>query len=112
MRRILLVDDDAPQLDIRKLILEREGFEVAAAANPHDAIARAREFDPAFVVMDLRLPEAAGGLALIRALQGRRVIVLSGYPADLEGTPEASMVERILTKPFQSAELVRILGDS
>jgi DNA-binding response OmpR family regulator len=112
MARLLLVDDDAAGLELRKLILEREGHQVAAAPDAARARALFAETRPETVVLDLRLPDAADGLSLIRefrAAAGVRIIVLSGWPLDLEGTPEAAMVNQVLAKPIRTAHLVRAL---
>jgi ActR/RegA family two-component response regulator len=66
--------------------------------------------------MDLRLPEAEDGLALIREFRSAaadvRIIVLAGWPLDLEGTPEAQMVNLVLGKPIRTAQLVSALAES
>lgn len=114
MARVLLVDDDAAGLDLRKLILEREGHEISIARDPESARAAFAESNPEIVVLDLRLPEASAGLALIREFRNAapdvRIIVLSGWPLDLEGTPEAQMVDLVLAKPMRTAELVSALS--
>jgi DNA-binding LytR/AlgR family response regulator len=54
------------------------------------------------VLVDLRFPCAADGLALIREVRRRDsklpMIVLSGWPDDLYGAPEESLVSRIVLK--------------
>ena len=114
MARLLVVDDDAAALALRKLILEREGYEVSAAADPPSARVLFAETQPKIVILDLRLPEAVDGLALIRdfraAIPGVRIIVLSGWPPDLEGTPEAAMVDQVLTKPIRTTALLSALA--
>lgn len=116
MPRVLLVDDDAAALSLRKLIVERDGYEVAAAADPESARVLFAETQPEVVVLDLRLPEAADGLALIRDFRAAnatvRIIVLTGWPPDLEGTPEAAMVDQILTKPIRTAALLSALASA
>jgi len=110
--RVLLVDDDSAGLDIRRLILERHGFEVVTAADAAQARAKFTVQRPDVVVMDLRLPEAADGLALIREFQGSKIVVLCGNRADLDGREEAKMVAAILGKPVRSEELIKHLrGD-
>ena len=109
MARLLLVDDDTPGLELRKLILEREGHQVSAASDVAAARSLFSETKPDSVVLDLRLPETKDGLALIRefraAAPGLRIIVLSGWTPDLDGTPEARMVDELLAKPVRSARL-------
>ncbi|HTD44941.1 MAG TPA: response regulator [Bryobacteraceae bacterium] len=110
MARLLLVDDDSAGLELRKLILEREGHQVSAAADVVAARSLFLENRPDSVVLDLRLPESEDGLALIRefrvAAPDLRIIVLSGWTPDLEGKPEARMVDELLAKPLRSARLV------
>jgi DNA-binding response OmpR family regulator len=114
MARLLLVDDDAAGLELRKLILEREGHQVSAAADVVAARSLFSEINPASVVLDLRLPKTEDGLALIRefraAAPGVRIVVLSGWTPDLDGKPEAQMVDEILSKPVRSALLVSALA--
>ena len=116
MARVLLVDDDAAALDLRKIILEREGHKVSMASEPDSARARFAETRPDSVVLDLRLPEAKDGLGLITefrtAAPDVRIIVLAGWLLDLEGTPEAQMVNLVLAKPIRTAELVSALAES
>ncbi len=116
MARVLLVDDDAAALDLRKLILEREGHQISFASEPDSARVLFAETQPECVVLDLRLPEAKDGLALIREFRAAapdvRMIVLAGWPLDIEGTPEAQMVNLVLAKPIRTAELVRALAES
>lgn len=116
MARVLLVDDDGAALDLRKLILEREGHQVSIASEPDSARALFAETKPDSVVLDLRLPEAKDGLALIRdfraAAPNVRIIVLAGWPLDLEGAPEAEMVNLVLAKPIRTATLVKVLAES
>jgi two-component system chemotaxis response regulator CheY len=106
---VLVVDDDAAALELRKLVLERCGHVVTLAA---DAIAarkalRGSAFD--VVITDLRLPEASDGLALIREIIGARIVVLCGDSADIEGREEATMVSAILQKPVRSEALLKAL---
>jgi len=110
MARLLLVDDDAAGLELRQLILERQGHQVFAAADVAAARSLFFKTSPDGVVLDLRLPETGDGLALIRefraAAPGLRIVVLSGWTPDLDGKPEAGMVDELLSKPVRSARLV------
>jgi CheY-like chemotaxis protein len=100
MARILVVEDDASQLEIRKQILEHAGHEVVAAQDAAEALERWKGCP--IVVMDLRIPEPEDGLRLIKAIGGRaRIIVLSGGQVD--GTLP---VDEFLTKPCPSRRLL------
>ena len=103
MARILIVEDDAVQLDIRKQILEHAGYEVVTARDPSEALERWQGCP--VVVMDLRIPEPEDGARLIQAIAGNaRIIVLSGGPVD-----PALPVDEILTKPCPSKRLLETI---
>ena len=110
MARVLLVDDDAAGLEIRRVVLERHGHLVSAAGDPQSARAAFQETMPEAVILDLRLPELEDGLALIRDFRAAspnvRLIVLAGWSADLDGRTEAAMVDEFIAKPASSQRLV------
>jgi DNA-binding response OmpR family regulator len=104
MARVLLVDDDADALELRKLILESHGHEVRCAQTAGSA---REQFRPEqVVVLDLRIPDAEDGLALIREFKAARIIVLTGAPADLNDREERKLVAAVLTKPARSEQLL------
>ena len=110
MARVLLIDDDETQLDIRRLIVERVGHAVAVAADIASARRQFQQFQPDLVVMDVRIPGVDDGLALIRELSASerrpRMLVLCGWPADLEGRPEADSVDQVFTKPVRTQRVL------
>lgn len=110
MARVLVVDDNSDVLDARREVLEAAGHSVIAAATVDEAIAAPPVEN---VVMDLRVPTAADGRRLLRALRERdpyaNIIVLSGWLADLNGQPEESMATHKLQKPAPSAQLLSLL---
>jgi DNA-binding response OmpR family regulator len=110
MARVLLVDDDAEALGIRKLVFESDGHQVVAAENASFARERFRTEPPESVILDLRIPDLEDGLALIRefrALSSRvKIVVVSGWCADLDGRAESALVDVILSKPVRSEVLL------
>jgi CheY-like chemotaxis protein len=100
MARILVVEDDAIQLEMRKQILEHAGHQVVAAQNASEALEQWTGCP--VVLMDLRIPEPEDGLRLIHAIAGAaRIIVLSGGEVD-----PALPVDEFLTKPCPSRRLL------
>jgi len=100
MARILVVEDDTSQLEIRKQILEHAGYEVVTAQDAAEALERWQ--DCPLVLMDLRIPEPEDGLRLIQAIAGKaRIIVLSGGQVD-----PTLPVDEFLTKPCPSKRLL------
>ena len=75
MARILISDDDAIQLDLRKQLLEIAGYEVDVAFSAYQTVHHIQRRQPDLVIVDLRLPNERGeadpneGLALIRRIR-------------------------------------------
>ncbi|MBL8179129.1 MAG: response regulator [Bryobacterales bacterium] len=113
MAGVLVVDDDPVQLEIRRLVLERKGHTVYTAGNTVEAWDNYCWHQPKLVILDLRLPRTEDGLGLIRRLHqagGTRLLVLSGWAHDLDGTPESAMVDHVLMKPVQSGKLLDMVA--
>ena len=66
--RCLLVDDDARFLQSARTLLELEGIEVDTASTGAQAVRRAGELRPDFVLLDLRLGSESG-FEVVRELQ-------------------------------------------
>ena len=110
MARVLVVDDDTAALEIRRQILERSGYEVFTSADAASARLNFAGAQPETVVLDLRLPAASDGRALIREFRAAsaelRIVVLCGFAADLDNRPERSLVDAVLEKPIRSEQLL------
>lgn len=121
MARILVTDDDAQQLMLRKLLLEMAGHQVAIAFNAPETLRQLEKERPGVLIMDLRLynvhgePDPAEGRALIRRVREfdsrLPVIVLSGWPDDLYGQPEEQMVSRLFVKPVSNRQLLQAIEE-
>jgi DNA-binding response OmpR family regulator len=108
-RRILLVEDDPKTRATVALYLEREGYDVALAADGMEALERAREREPQLVVLDLMLPRL-DGLGVCRALRE------TGNPAIIMVTARSTEEDKLtgldlgaddyVTKPFSPRELM------
>jgi CheY-like chemotaxis protein len=114
MARILIVDDDPDQLELRQLLLENAGHEVKPALTADETLSLFNEWNPAAVVMDLRLPSLAEGLRLIRGIRSSasptQIVVTSGWPADLNGREESKMIDHLIPKPVATAKLLKLLS--
>ena len=66
--KILVVDDDRHIVDLVRLYLERDGYQVLVAYDGLEALKLARQRRPDLIVLDLLLPEV-DGLDVCRILQ-------------------------------------------
>jgi CheY-like chemotaxis protein len=111
---VLVVDDDAQHLGIRKLLLEAAGHQVAVAENAPQARRLLEELRPDVIVTDLRLPKLKDGLSLIRWVDEQRlaakIIVLSGWTEELCDRPEEKLVACVLGKPIRNDRLLEAIN--
>lgn len=103
MATVLLVEDDADQLDLREQILSMAGHTVLPARNAAEALAH--ESSAQVAVLDLRIPTLDEGVSLIQQIQARtpsmKLIVLSGWTAGL-----TVKVDQVLEKPVKTRVLL------
>lgn len=113
MKRILIVEDDSDQLMLRKLLVERAGYVVLAAASAEAAL-EALERKPEAAVLDLSLPDTKSGLSLIARLHEAApelpLAVLTGWRGALAGRPEADFVREVLDKPCPPPKLMAAIA--
>lgn len=106
--RILVVDDDPTVVEVLSRYLDREGFDVRAAADGPTAVELATKEPPDLVVLDLMLPQMDGFDVFRRIrLMGRvPVIMLTalGEEEDRVGGLEFG-ADDYVTKPFSPREV-------
>jgi two-component system cell cycle response regulator DivK len=111
MARILIVEDNLDLLTILRELLGDE-HEVATARRGEEAIARAREFEPELVILDLQLPSMDGieaGRWIKRELAPRPVEILALTALAQAGDPEAILAsgccDAYMAKPASLSEI-------
>jgi DNA-binding response OmpR family regulator len=113
--RILVADDDPIILRLLQVNLDLEGFAVDTAARGEDALARAREFPPDVILLDVMMPGLTG-YDVARQLKedartaGIPIVFLSArtQEEDLRRGEELG-VAAYVTKPFDPGELVDLI---
>src|SRR5215510_6051602 len=71
MKKILVIEDQAPMRRNIALLLEMEGFQVVTAENGASGIATARKESPDLVLCDVTMPEL-DGYGVVQALRAER----------------------------------------
>lgn len=118
VKRILLVEDDAPSGDMLGEVLTRFGYAVERAGNGTEALQRYDSQTVDLVLTDLFMP-VMDGMELIAALQRRdpavRIIAMSGGGSGKLGAvlPVAERLGAVktLAKPFELEELRRAVAE-
>ena len=108
-QRILIVEDDAGLARILRDNLAFEGFEVQSVADGRLAAARAREFVPDLVLLDLMLPGKTG-FEICGVLRGRRqtpIVILTARSQKSDKLRGLNLgADDYITKPFDLEELI------
>jgi CheY-like chemotaxis protein len=114
MARVLIIDDEAPIVDLLADIVEERGHVVIRASNGISGLALARAAHPDLIISDVMMP-LLDGYALLRALRSEPelahiavVLVSAGFPrgGQLQSNPPA---DGYLHKPFDITAVESIL---
>lgn len=122
MATILLVDDNADNLDIYQVMLEHAGHTVLLASDGAAAVSAVRENRPDLVIMDVSMP-VMDGLEATRILKADpataniRIVALTAHAmADDRARVFDAGCDGYLAKPLEPKALVeevkKILGTS
>ena len=60
MKKIIVVDDNQDILEVTKLILEIENYEVLTIEDPHSIITAIRDYRPELVILDVMMGDIDG----------------------------------------------------
>lgn len=109
---VLVIDDEAPLLDVAREALESQGYAVETAESSEEALRLLCEenFFADLIILDLGMP-GMGGQEFLKALRdrqlGQQVIVSSGYSIeDVDFDFESYGVDAFLNKPYTLKELL------
>jgi CheY-like chemotaxis protein len=114
--RVLVVDDSAVIRDLIAVNLELEGYEVTVAGDGEEALERVAEQRPDVITLDVVMPRL-DGFETAERLRGDPayadipliMVTARAAAADLSKGEELG-VDGYLTKPFEPAELVALVG--
>lgn len=106
--RVLIVDDEVPIVDLVRSYLERDGMEVASAADGPTGLELIGRWNPDVVVLDVMLPAMDGFEVLrrARAFSDAYVIMLTARAEEIDRIVGLSVgADDYLIKPFSPREL-------
>ena len=107
-KKILVVDDDVKIVELVKLYLKRDGYQVITAYDGNEALRLAREAHPDLIVLDIMLP-GIDGLEICRALRSESsvpIILLTAKTTEQDRIYGLDLgADDYVTKPFSPKEL-------
>ncbi len=108
-RTILVVDDERNIVELLRLLLVKEGFNVETAYTGTEALRKWNLVKPSLVVLDLMLPEIEGWdvCRRIRRESEVPIIMLTARSEDVDKIVGLELgADDYVTKPFNNRELV------
>src|SRR5690349_9576969 len=107
--KIMVVDDEKHILELARLYLTREGYEVEGVGDGAQALTRFGQLKPDLVVLDIMLP-GSDGLTICKEIRKQSQVPILMLTARDEVTDKVVGLEvgadDYLTKPFHPQELV------
>jgi CheY-like chemotaxis protein len=115
--RILIVDDERVFPDCFTIILRQFGYECETAYQGREAVEKARQFRPHFILMDIMMPDMNGvdaGLRILKEQPACKIVFMTGGVSneDLlrEGFGDGNYT--LFWKPFKPQVLLQTLRDT
>ncbi len=120
-KTILVIDDDIDLVEIIRVTLEREGFEVIDAQSGERGLAMAREKQPDLILLDVMMSQVDEGFQTAYALRqdertGETPILMltavtdrTGFAFDLSRDKDFLPVDEFVEKPVSPRQLVDLV---
>jgi len=106
---ILVIEDERGMVELVRLYLRREGFEVLVAYDGPTGLRKFRDHSPALVILDLMLP-GMDGWELCRQMRAESnvpIVMLTARDAEADLIAGLELgADDYITKPFSPGELV------
>ncbi len=114
-RKILIVDDDKCIIEITRVVLEINGYEVLSAFDGEEAMAKVRHEIPDLIMLDLLMPRMDGWEVYNQLKEYSKtahipIILVSALDKDTQMNKEMD-VEGYLEKPFEINELTEKINN-
>ena len=107
--KILVVDDEAAIVDLIKMELDFEGYQVETAYDGQEAVEKAQSFEPDLIVLDIMLPKVNGYdvCKTLTPMMDVPIILLTAKTDIIDKVLGLELgADDYLTKPFDNRELL------
>lgn len=115
--RVLVVDDDEVIRQLIAVNLQLEGFEVVTATDGRDCLEKVAEVDPDVVTLDVMMPRLDGWVTATQLRKNpatariKVVLITARAQEDDRDRGRQIGVDAYLTKPFDPAEMIRVVRE-
>jgi DNA-binding response OmpR family regulator len=111
--KVVVIEDDVEMINLVKLILKKEGFEINGAMGGRDGLEMIEKVQPDVVLLDLMMPDMDGwevyqSMKANEHMKNIPVIVITAKAQSIDKVLglHIAKVEDYITKPFSPAELI------
>ncbi len=108
MKKILVVDDEKPIVEILQYNLEREGYKVSTAFDGEEALRLVEKENPDLIVLDIMLPKKDGFTVCREIRSSRNIPIIMLTAKELETDKVLGLelgADDYVTKPFSAREI-------
>lgn len=108
-KKILVVDDEKPIVEILKLNLQKENYEVYEAYDGEEALLKAKSIQPDLILLDVMLPKMDGFTVCrkIRETSTVPILMLTAREEEVDKVLGLELgADDYITKPFSIRELM------
>jgi DNA-binding response OmpR family regulator len=113
MPKVLVVEDEPHLLDLYKLELEDEGYNVQTASDGHSALDMVRVFKPDLIVLDIKLGDIEGLEVLqeLKSLHKDKPVVINSAYSHYKNEFTTWLADAYVTKSSDLSELKTRIGE-
>ena len=108
-KKALIVEDDGNIAELLRLYLEKDGFEVARAADGGEGVELVRSFEPDVILLDIMLPVKDGWQVCreVRSFSRTPILMLTAKGETMDKVTGLEMgADDSITTPFAIKELI------
>jgi DNA-binding response OmpR family regulator len=115
--RVLVVDDDEVIRQLIAVNLQLEGFDVETAVDGQDCLDKVTTIDPDVITLDVMMPRLDGWVTAMELRKNpdtshvKVVLITARAQDDDRNRGQQIGVDAYLTKPFDPAEMIRIVRE-
>jgi len=112
---ILYVEDDQDFIEVMKVILDRNGYDVVTATSAEQGLKAWKQHQPDLIIADLMMEEVDAGTNMVTDLRAAGntapIIMLSSVGDDLSQTMDASQLglAGVMQKPVNEDRLIKLI---
>lgn len=112
-KKVLIIDDDLPILEVMKIILEEKGYEIEVISNPKNIEKKIEQSQPALILLDIWVA-GMHGADIVKLIHNNNAIskipvVLISANNEVEKIAKECGATSFLSKPFDIDDLAALV---